>query len=138
MTKRNQDIAFGLEKEIEVLNIIKDYWKDEDNILNTKELYDEYCLYDFESNSKTSWELKTRKNKKFQYPTTILPYHKTRKVDTPQYFIFKFTDKCTYIKYTKEVFETFEVKDVCCYRDGRKEIKAHYHIPVNLLIDMDC
>lgn len=137
MTKRNLDLKYGLKKEIEVINKIKDYWKNEVNIINTKEIYDEYCLYDFESESGSSWEVKSRKVNKSQYYTTILKVHKIRDVNTNQFFIFNFLNKCCYIKYDKELFDTFDITDITCYRDGKKEIAKHYHIPVYKLTDMN-
>ena len=137
MTKRNQDLTYGLKKEIEIINKIKDYWKDEVNIINTKEIYNEYCLYDFESESGSSWEVKSRKVNKLKYYTTILKVHKIRDVNTNQFFIFNFLNKCCYIKYDKELFDTFNITDITCYRDGKNETAPHYHIPVNKLIDMN-
>jgi hypothetical protein len=135
-SKRKQDLAFGLKKETEIIDKIKNYWQNEVNIVNTKEIYNEYCVYDFESESGTSWEVKSRRVNKTQYYTTILPVHKVRNTDRDQFFVFNFLNKCCYIKYDKDMFDTFDITDIVCYRDGRREVAPHYHIPVYKLTDM--
>ena len=68
------DLKFGLDKELEVVDMLKLNWEDEADIRNTKDIYgDDYYIYDFEANSGTSWELKSRRCKKDTYSTTIVP-----------------------------------------------------------------
>jgi hypothetical protein len=132
------DLKFGLLKEIDIVPTIQGNWNDEINIMNTKEKYDdEYYPYDFESDSLTSWEVKSRRITKHHYPTTIIPVHKIRNVETPQYFIFNFTDKCCYIKYDAEVFKTFTTRMIKVERfGGNPNPVNHYEIPINKLIDL--
>ena len=78
------DLKFGLSNEELILPCLKTYWND-DTILNTKGIYgDEYFPYDFENEKGWSWEVKSRRNSKTKYPTTILPVHKIRKTDKKQ------------------------------------------------------
>jgi hypothetical protein len=132
------DLTYGLNKEIDILPILINNWSDETNIRNTKDIYnDEYCSYDFESDNKTSWEVKSRRNTKLKYPTTIFPVHKIRDVDTSQYFVFNFTDGGSYIKYDKELFKTFNKRMIGVKRIGASSKPVqHYEIPVDILIDL--
>ena len=132
------DLKMGLDKELEVVDILKLNWDDEVNIQNTKDLYnDDYYIYDFEANSGTSWELKSRRCNKHTYPTTIVPVSKVRQTDKKQVFVFNFKDACCSLDYDKELWDTFEIKDVETYRYGKIDRpKPHYHIPVCILIDL--
>lgn len=132
------DLKYGLEREDEVnLKLIKQF---NEEIKNTKELYnDDYYKYDYEGiTSGTHFELKCRKNEKNKYSTTIIPCHKINKMTTSNdlYFIFNFTDAITYIKYDKNLFDTFNKKTIKIYRLGKYDPSTdHYEIPINLLID---
>jgi len=132
------DLKFGLLKEIDIVPTIQGNWIDEINIMNTKDKYDdEYYPYDFESECLTSWEVKSRRVSKNHYPTTIIPVHKIRDVETPQYFVFNFTDTCSYIKYDKELFKTFSTRMIKVDRfGGNPNPVNHYEIPINKLIDL--
>ena len=132
------DLKMGLEKELEVIDILKLNWEDEEDIKNTKDIYgDDYYIYDFEANSGTSWELKSRRCNKHTYPTTIVPVSKVRDTDKKQVFVFNFKDATCSLDYEKELWDTFEVKDVMTYRYGiRDRPKPHYHIPVDKLTDL--
>jgi hypothetical protein len=129
------DLKFGLEREEGILKIIKKHFNDE-TIKNTKDLYDEFCIYDYENKDGITWEVKSRRNRKQQYPTTILPVHKVRDVETKQYFIFNFTDKPCYIEYDKEVFNTFTKSYINANRSsGSNNNGRHYEIPISYLKD---
>jgi len=132
------DLKFGLAKEVDILPTIIHNWEGEDNIRNTKDIYnDDYYPYDFESDSATSWEVKSRRITKNRYDTTIIPVHKVRKVGTPQYFIFNFTDACSYIKYDKTLFDTFGTRMIAVARfGGNPNPVNHYEIPTRFLTDM--
>ena len=136
------DLRFGLEKELEVVDMLKLNFCElynEDDIKNTKELYqDEYYPYDYEGiTNGTCFEMKSRRVKKNHYPTTIIPVHKVRKTDKKQLFIFNFTDNCSYIEYEEELFKTFQQRLITTERFGTiDKPKPHYLIPVNLLKDL--
>lgn len=130
------DIKFGLKNEEIILTSLKTYWNDE-TIRNTKDIYnDEYFPYDFENEKGCSWEVKSRRNSKTQYPTTILPVHKVRNTNEKQYFVFQFTDKNCFIEYDKEKFDTFRTRQIRVQRyGGNSNYYNHYEIPIELLID---
>lgn len=134
----NNDLKFGLLKEINILPTIQYTWKEENNIRNTKDIYnDDFFPYDFESVNFTSWEVKSRRITKHHYPTTIIPVHKIRNVETPQFYVFNFTDTCCYIEYDVELFKTFKKRMINVIRlGGSSNPVNHYEIPVNELIDM--
>jgi hypothetical protein len=132
------DLKYGLDREDEVnLKLIKQF---EEDIKNTKELYNNpYYKYDYEGMvSGTRYELKCRKNEKYKYNTTIIPCHKINKLTTEKdlYFVFNFTNGITYIKYDKNLFDTFKIKTIKIFRAGKYDPPTdHYEIPINLLID---
>jgi len=136
------DRNYGFQKEAEVIDLIKETFCEslgESDIVNTRDLYNtDYYPYDYEgSTNKTIFEMKSRRNKKTQYPTTIIPCHKINPDNRRQIFIFNFTDACCYIEYNKELFDSFNKRMITTQRFGKVDIpKNHYEIPVHLLIDM--
>jgi hypothetical protein len=132
------DLRFGLEKELEVIDILKLNFDDEIDIQSTKDIYgDDYYIYDFEAKSGTSWELKSRRIRKNQFLTTIVPVSKVRDTDKKQIFVFNFTDACCSIDYDKELWDKFEIRDVSTQRFGKLDLpKPHYHIPIKHLTDL--
>jgi hypothetical protein len=132
------DLRYGLEKELEVIDILKLNFDDEVDIQSTKDLYDdEYYIYDFEAQSGTSFELKSRRIRKNQFPTTIVPVSKVRDTDKKQIFVFNFIDACCSIEYEKELWNTFQIRDVSTNRYGKLDLpKPHYHIPIKHLTDL--
>ena len=136
------DKQFGVSNEYNMVDKINNFFRpiyNEADIKNTKDIYkDEYYPYDFEgTTNKTSFELKSRRNRKNQYPTTLLASHKVRKnAEGKQIFIFTFTDSNTYIEYDEKLFSTFAQNVVYQNRLNKKDIpRLHYYIPVKLLID---
>ena len=138
----NKDLAFGLSKEEPVRQLLKKLFIDEDDIINTKDLYgDIYCKFDYEGlTTKRKYEVKSRTNTKYKYATTILPVNKIT-ADTIKNglcIVFNFTDKCSYIMYDEQAFKTFSTRLIKIYRVGKYDPPTlHYEIPVNLLIDMN-
>ena len=132
------DLEFGLVEEVKILDLIQDEWNDEEDIRNTKDIYDDdFYPYDFESKNGTSWELKSRRITKQKYSTTIIPVHKVRKTDKKQIFIFNFTDCCSYIEYDKALFDTFKTRYIKVERfGGNPSPVLHYEIPVKSLVDI--
>lgn len=131
------DLEFGLNKEIEIKTQIEKYFNE--SIKNTKEIYSNYCSYDFlGETTNNKYELKSRRNTKYKYDTTLLSLFKTTKAHNDFIFIFCFTDKICYIKYNKQLFETFNKKLIQIHRvDKYENSKIHYLIPVELLIDIN-
>ena len=89
----SNDLNFGLAKENEVLEKIKTFFQDD--IRNTKELYnDKYCKWDYEGSTGTKYEVKSRRNTKGKYPTTIIPCHKFINNTNKYICLFNFIDGC--------------------------------------------
>lgn len=139
------DLEFGLNKEEEMINKIKQQFPFEKDIKNTKDLYNNiYCSYDYEGMTHNSrFELKSRTCKKDAYKTTIIPVHKINDISTGNgekdlYCIFNFTDFVTYIKYDKKLFDKFEKKTYKIQREGRYDpATLHYEIPTALLLNFN-
>lgn len=91
-----------------------------------------YECFDYIDDAGTKYELKTRRNCMNAYPTTLIPKHKV--ISGEQYFVFNFIDKVSYIKYDKDLFETFETKELVDGRYGyQREGVLHYLIPIGKL-----
>lgn len=100
--------------------------------MSIRKTENEYERYDYIDDAGTKYELKTRRNTMNAYPTTLLPKHKV--LNGEQVFIFNFIDKVSYIKYDKEVFDSFETKDLIDGRYGyQRESVPHYLIPIGKL-----
>ena len=132
-----QDMAYGMNGEGTIHTKIQAHFCDLGKITNTKELYNNpYCKYDYEAEDGTRFELKTRRCKMSQYPTTIVPATKITK-DARQFFIFSFTDGCYKIEYDKDLFAGFTTTDIQVFRYGRNDRPTpHIHIPVEYLQEM--
>jgi len=131
------DLSLGYKNEEELIPILNDFFNDD--FRNTKDLYgNEYCNYDFEGVNGTRIELKSRRNKYNDYPTTIIPVHKTISMDLcPNAFIFNFSDGIYYTEWNKNRFETYEKKMILCKRFGRTDYCEHYLIPIEDLIEIN-
>ncbi len=134
------DLNFGLSNEEPIRQLLIKYFNED--IINTKDLCNDiYCKYDYEGTTTMSkYELKSRKNNKNKYPTTIIPVHKinSETINNGLYFIFNFTDKCSYIKYDKKLFKTFSTRLIKLNRFDKYDLPTtHYEIPINLLIDIN-
>ena len=104
---------------------------------------DRYAPFDFYGNKdhkEVQLELKTRKCKVNTYPTTFINHSKILKItDEETYFIFNFTDGVYYIKYDKDLFNTFEVKEVYTNNcDFSKGYRTNVLIPVSHLSPLTC
>jgi hypothetical protein len=119
------DIEFGLENELTVLEIIKQHFNDP----TIRKVEDEYSIYDFES-QEFRFELKTRRCSVNTYPTTMIG---TNKLIPNVILLFKFKDGLFYVKYEKEVFDTFRVSKAGRYDRGCPEIKDYIFIPIERL-----
>jgi hypothetical protein len=99
------------------------------SIRKTTDIYEKF---DYIDDAGTKYELKSRRNSMNAYPTTLIPKHKV--LGGEQYFVFNFIDKLSYIKYDKEVFDTFETKELVDGRYGyQRDGVLHYLIPVGKL-----
>ena len=131
-TKKAQDIAFGLNSEEEMINILNAKF-------NTKvRKLEKYNVFDFETKTRLI-ELKSRKNLSTKYPTTMIGNNKiieAEKQNKKVYFVFKFTDSIKYIRYNKSLFDKFQRRvggrsDINCI-----ESNTYCHIPIHELKDL--
>jgi hypothetical protein len=122
------DYKFGKNKEIEIFDVIKTFF--DDNIKYTTN----FMKYDYEG-EKYIYEVKSRNNAYNKYDTTLIGHNKVLNNDKEQIFIFNFTDGTYYIKYDKELFSKFEVKDFKrnIRKDYEDKTKPYYYIPITEL-----
>jgi hypothetical protein len=127
---KKSDLELGEKGEKEVMPILAKHFGEE--LVKT---VDVYCPYDFEAvQSKTRYELKSRRCNYNTYPTTIIPVNKVQGTE-PICFVFLFSDGLYYCYYNEHLFNTFKIKQVRTKRDGVwGQLKAHYEIPIDQLI----
>lgn len=129
---RTKDIKYGEQKENALIGIFREHFKAD---FKKTSKFDEF---DFIS-EKIILELKSRRNKKLAYKTTIIGLNKVNKgLDLIKkgfevYFIFSFTDCLTYYKLT-ELNKNWLNMGGRTDR-GRDERKLYYHIPISELIN---
>ena len=130
LTVLKNDLAFGIPLETTVISKLAFHFDEP----ITKETA-QYSKWDA-SSSTTKYEIKSRRNKYKQYPTTIIPVDKTQ-VTGRLVFVFNFTDGLYYIVYDKEPFSQYEIKDIPAFRAGGKQtLKPHYMIPIEDLTEI--
>jgi len=118
LTKENLEKYIGSPLVKQPNNSIFDYFSEEDKI---------YI------------ELKTRRNTKNKYPTTMVGYNKIVEANKlikegyKIYFAFKYTDNLCFYKYTDE--NTDWIQKGGRFDRGRAEIKQYYFIPTSSLSD---
>lgn len=132
----NADLAFGLPKEDPVIQTLSQYFKEE----IAKSTY-QYCPHDASSKT-TEYEIKSRRNRYNQYPTTIVPVSKIRDMKKDRLvFVFNFTDGLYYCVYDKEKFAKYNIKQVEAVRKRNgvvgKTIEPHFEIPITDLIHIN-
>lgn len=122
-----EDYAFGTQKEDDITITLNNFFNDELVKPENKK-----SKYDFKG-KETYYEVKSRTNSYNQYPTTMIAQNKI--FTDNQIFVFNFTDGIYYIKYDKEIFDTFERKPF--KRAGRPDIKTfeslYIYIPIEQL-----
>ena len=123
----NNDIAFGTGLECPVIEKLSVHFGE---TINKAE--DKYSPFDAYSEN-TKYEIKSRRNRYDQYPTTIIACDKTR-TKGRLVFVFHFTDGLYYIEYNEEKFRKFEIKPVSAVRAGGvRTLKDHFFIPIECL-----
>ncbi len=123
------DIGFGLRNQSSILSTLQCKFG-----LSVAETTDKFCKWDFEDSDGNHYEVKSRRTSKMCYKTTLLPCHKIMRTNTKQFFIFKFTDRLTFIQYDETLFNTFETGWITDARTRQNDL--HFYIPVGLLIDV--
>ena len=128
MSKKYSDLVFGKLKEVEIKEILEGFFNTK---LNTSSKYN---LIDF-YNDDIYIELKSRRNTYQKYNTTIIGSNKIDYVKTLNkkcYFVFCYLDGLYYIEYSN-IFDSFDLCEEYIFRDGKKELKTNYHIPIECL-----
>jgi hypothetical protein len=118
------DLKMGLQNEITIIELLNTTFGEV--FINTKDKYkDQYYPYDFEGDKGCCVELKSRRNRYNQYPTTIVPTSKVLGFNqNRQMFVFQ--------------FNTFETRMITTQRTGIVDKpKPHYCIPIQDLIKMN-
>jgi len=128
------DLKYGYANESKMLELLNSTFSD--TFRNTKELHGEYCNYDFEGSSGKKIEMKSRRNKYADFSKTIIPVHKCKNANSPNVFVFQFTDGAYYIEYDEDEFNSYEIKNIVSNRKNKCENKPHYFIPIGDLIRM--
>lgn len=127
------DEIYGLQKEVELFSKLKDIHGD-----TLKKTQNKYASFDFE-NDKCVLELKSRRNTKDKYPTTMVGFNKILKAhneDRDVYFYFNFTDGLYRWKYNPDEANNFPQG-----RGGRRdrgcvEENTYLYIPVKKLVSV--
>lgn len=132
----NTDLAFGLPKEDPVLEKLRRHFEEE----IAKSTY-QYCPHDGFSKT-TEYEIKSRRNRYNQYPTTIVPVSKVRDMKRDRLvFVFNFYDGLYYSEYDKDRFAKYNIKMVEAVRKRGgvvgKTIEPHFEIPIGDLIHIN-
>ena len=127
--KKHIDLKYGLQKELEFLPVIKNFFNDP-----TIYKLDKNNEFDFKGDNKFI-ELKSRRNNYKKYPTTMVglnKFEKASKLMEEVYFMFSFDDGLYYYKYEKA--DQFEIKQGGRFDRGAREIKDYVFIPVENLL----
>jgi len=127
MVNFENDYLYGIQKQKEILPILRDYFGKD-----LEETVGRWKKYDFYSD-KSIFELKSRKNTKARYPTTLLTCNKVVSVSGKDLiFLFNFTDQLCYIKYDPDLFSTFERRLFSRINESFDE-KDYFYIPIERL-----
>ena len=132
MNKKSADIEFGLSKEDEYFNILKDCF--DETLIKSINKYD---LFDYIGND-CFIELKSRRNTHNKYPDTMIGYNKIEFAQSTNkiiIFCFSFTDGLYYYKFNKEdlINNNLRIDEGGRCDRGRNEYKQYCYIPIKLL-----
>lgn len=129
--KRKYDIAFGTQKEITLQDRISNYLGE--RIIRSEDKFSPNDYY----NDNCVLELKSRRNTKYKYDTTMITLSKVNKMrlKSPNvYLFFNFTDKLCCVKL--EDISRWEVRLGGRRDRGIIEEQLYLYIPVKDLIDI--
>tara|TARA_B100000780_G_scaffold32882_1_gene20654 strand:+ start:345 stop:746 length:402 start_codon:yes stop_codon:yes gene_type:complete len=130
--KKTADLEYGLKKEDDLFNLLKDKYGDDICKTELK------CQVDYESEN-VIIELKSRRNKYKQYPTTMISKSKIDYMLNSKkkpVCIFNFTDGIYSIEITKDIIEKFQLNWGGRNDRGYREVSEYYYIPIYLLTKM--
>jgi hypothetical protein len=127
-----EDYELGIKSEDVVLEKIKNYFSDD----TIKKSESRVSRYDYKSET-SLYELKTRTNACKKFPTTLLPKNKV--FGDNHIFLFQFTDGLYFLRYSRELFDTFECKPFRRIQraDYNDKEALYYYIPVDSLTHIE-
>ena len=133
-----RDIIVGSESERFMLPYIRNVLTDATIELSSQS----YSAFDYYNLDRSKCiELKTRNCNISTYPTTMIPLSKIQwcvKDPNKQYwFFFRFNDGIKYIRYEKDLFDTFEKKKGGRADRGCVETNDYLYIPVKKCKTLD-
>jgi hypothetical protein len=106
MRHYNDDVQMGLANEDRCLPILETHFK------TTFHHNRRYTVFDYKNENEDIWvELKSRRVPYARYPTTIITRNKLNfclDASKSYYIVYQFEDGLYYIKYNKELFDTFQ------------------------------
>ena len=103
-----------------------------------------YHKFDFVTDDQSLFfEVKSRRNTRAKYPTTMIPFKKIEYARTKivpsggrAFFVFQFTDCLCLIEYNEEVFCSFEIKQGGRFDRGGPELNQYCWIPISNLVEI--
>jgi hypothetical protein len=126
------DYTFGKTKEAQYYDAIKNYFND--SVIQTTARYEKWDFI----GDKAVYELKSRYNNHNTYPDTMIGLDKVSTTDKEIVFLFGFYDGLYYIKYDKDLFKTFTIRNF--QRNNRTDHKdtdkPYIFIPIDKLIQI--
>lgn len=128
MNKFYEDKKYGDNSENNIIDCIEKHF--DTKITKTNGYYDLMDFYDDDN----YYEIKSRRNKYNQYPTTMIGYNKilyAQKSIKDVYFIFSFTDGNYYYKYNDN--DKFNINMGGRDDRGKEEFKKYFYIPIENL-----
>jgi hypothetical protein len=126
MVHFQQDYIYGTQQEAKILPILQQHFGT--TLERNTERWGKFDFY----NDTSIFELKSRKNRKNAYPTTLMTCNKVVDNNKDIIFLFNFLDELSYIKYDPKLFETFEKKPFSRINQSYDE-KDYYFIPIQHL-----
>jgi hypothetical protein len=128
MLTQAADLAFGITHENTLIPRLQSQFHTE--LLRGA---GKYSRMDYHNPTKTLFiELKSRRIRHDAYPTAIIGLNKVEFCADPAkeyYFVFNYTDGLYYIKYEKELFDTFEID-----RNYRRTFRADAYNPIQQVV----
>jgi len=135
LKRLSNDIEYGKKREPPVIKRLEGFFKE-----TITQAQDQFSSFDASSTT-TKYEIKTRRNRYSQYPTTMIGVNKIREYDISLgrlVFVFHFTDGLYYIEYTPIAFEKYDIQNVRAVRGrGLTTETPHFFIPIEDLIHID-
>jgi hypothetical protein len=131
-TKLQNDLDYGNNAELSLQKQFENHFECKLNQTHSTHLFDF-----INEEKKIILELKTRRNTKKKYSTTMVGYNKIQEAQRLKqdgwriYFVFYFTDDVCFYEF--DTIHNDWVKNGGRRDRGRLEYKQYYYIPVNLL-----